>query len=69
MFEPLLGLLTRGYVAGEVGRGADFGLRLTRQEVASEVMGLCSNPCQSVAGIDQSWLRPEAGAAVEIPGI
>jgi len=44
MFEPLLGLLTRGYVADEARRGADFGLRLTRQEVVKKVMGLCSNP-------------------------
>jgi len=69
MFEPLLGLLTRGYVAGEVGRWADFGLRLNRQEVASEVMGLCSNPCRSVDCVEQSWPRPEAGAAVEMAGI
>ena len=68
MFEPLLGLLTRGYVAGRAGRGADFGLRLTRQDVAREVMGLCSNPCRSVAGVEQSWRQPEAGAAVEIAG-
>lgn len=47
MFEPLLGLLTRGYVAIGAGRAADCRLRLTRHEVAGEVMGLCSNPCRS----------------------
>jgi hypothetical protein len=50
MFEPLLGLLTRGYVAGKARRGADFGLRLTCQGVVKKVMGLCSNPCRRVAG-------------------
>jgi len=68
MFEPLLGLLNRGYVAGGGWREADFGLRLTRHGVVRKVMGLCSNPCRSVAGVEQSWRRPEAGAAVETAG-
>ena len=53
MFEPLLGILTRGYVAGEAGRGADFGLLLTRHWVVRNVMGLGSNPCRSVAGVER----------------
>ena len=57
MFEPLLGLLTRGYAARRAGRGADFGLRLTRQDVAREVMGLCSNPYRSVAGAGSGALQ------------
>ena len=61
MFEPLLGLLTRGYVAGEAGRRADFGLRLTRQQVASEVMGLRSNPRRSHTGVAQYRRQPDAG--------
>ena len=68
MFEPLLGPLTRGHVAGEASRRADFGLRLTHLEVAREVMRLCSNPCRCVAAVEQSWRRPEAGTAVEIAG-
>ena len=55
MSEPLLGLLTRGYATSEAQRGAECGLRSTRREVAREVMGLCSNPCQSITSVEQSW--------------
>jgi len=54
MFEPLLGLLTRGYVMGKAGQRVVFGLRFTRQEAAREVMGLCSNPYRSVPGVERS---------------
>ena len=30
-------------------------------------MGLCSNACQSGGGVEQSCLRPEAGAGAETP--
>ncbi len=54
MFEPLVWLLTRDYVIGEAGRRANSGLQFPRQEVAREVMGLCSNPYRSVPGVEQS---------------
>jgi hypothetical protein len=53
MFEPLLGLLNRGFAANEARRGADFRLRLTRQEVVREAMGLCSNPCRGFARVER----------------
>jgi hypothetical protein len=52
MFEPPLGLLTSDYVADKARRGADFGLRLTRQVVVRKVKGLSSNPRRSVAGVE-----------------
>jgi hypothetical protein len=51
MFEPLLGLLTR--LMWNVGPCPTqiFALRLTRQMVAPEVTGLCSNPLGMAADV------------------
>jgi hypothetical protein len=44
MFEPLLGHVTRGYVAEESDPWSNFGGQWSAAGWASEVMGLRSNP-------------------------
>ena len=68
MFEPLLGPLTRGHVAGEASRRADFRVAIDSPGGRQGSNATMFEPLRCVAAVEQSWRRPEAGTAVEIAG-
>jgi hypothetical protein len=54
MFEPLLGLLTRGYVEQKCEYRPISGCSGSGARSAREVMGLRSNPFGGVAEVERS---------------
>jgi hypothetical protein len=68
MFEPLLGILTRGYVAGEAGRGAKFRAAIDSPRGCQESDGTLFEPLPVCRWCRACQRLPEAGAAVEIAG-
>ena len=63
MFEPLLGLLTRGYVESKCDNRPISGWSGSAAMSAREVMGLRSNPCRKWAGLNISPRRSRANVA------
>ena len=62
MFEPLLGLLTRGYVESKCDNRPISGWSGPAAMSGREVMGLRSNPFGGVGEVVRSWRRPEWGS-------
>jgi hypothetical protein len=59
MFEPLLGILTRSYVAATCEEWPNSVARRSASGSVGEVMGVRSYPFRSVSGVEGCLQRPD----------